>query len=218
MNPSAVEAVTLSAGNPLRRYRLLSYFLIAYGFTWIWILVFLIGFGIPLATFTNIPVILGPTVAGFIMTYVMEGKAGVVHFLHRFVLWRVNVLWYLIALVGPAVILNLGMAVLPGAFATFTLPSAETVQGFPLFFILVLLIGGTTLGGTRLARLCAAAHGKEVGTVAWILDLGTLVGILAFSVVLASDLGGAKWRLYTDVRAPLCRFGRSLYLSFYVGL
>src|SRR5581483_7520433 len=142
MNPSAVEAVTLSAGNPLRRYPLLSYFLIAYGFTWIWILVFLIGFGIPLATFTNIPVILGPTVAGLIMTYVMEGKAGIVHFLHRFVLWRVNVLWYLIALVGPAVILNLGMAVLPGAFATFRPPSAETVQGFPVFFILVLLIGG----------------------------------------------------------------------------
>ncbi len=131
--------------NPLRRYPLLSYFLIAYGFTWTWIIVFLLVLNVPLTGLTNIPVILGPTVAGFIMTYVMEGTPGIIRFLQRFILWRVNILWYLIALVGPAILLNLGLLILPGAVSTFALPSAETIQGFPVFFILVLAIGGPLL-------------------------------------------------------------------------
>jgi membrane protease YdiL (CAAX protease family) len=131
--------------NPLRRNPLLSYFIIAYGFTWAFIFVFLILLQIPLTGITNVPVILGPTVAGFVMTYVMEGHVGIIHFLRRFILWRVDILWYVIALLGPALVLNLGLAVQPGALETFALPSAETVQGFPQFFILVLAIGGPLL-------------------------------------------------------------------------
>lgn len=129
----------------LRQHPLLGYFFIAYGFTWTWILVFLVALGVPLLGLTNVPVILGPTVAGVIMTYVMEGKPGILHFLRRFLFWRVPFIWYLFALFAPVILFNLGVGVLPGALATFTPPSIETLKGFPVFFILVLTIGGPLL-------------------------------------------------------------------------
>ncbi len=129
----------------LRRYPLLGYFVIAYGFTWTYILVFLVGLGVPLVGLTNVPVILGPTVGAFIMTFAVEGKPGILHLLYRYVLWRVGVIWYLFALLAPPILFNLGLAVLPGALPTFTLPTGETLQGLPVFFILVLVIGGPLL-------------------------------------------------------------------------
>lgn len=132
----------------LRKYPLLSYFIIAYGFTWGYIFIFLLWLNVPLVGLTNVPVIAGPAIAGLFMTFVMEGRPGILHFLSRYVLWRVNIIWYLVALVGPALLFNLGLAVLPGALPTFTLPTSETLQGFPTFFILVLVIGGPLLEET----------------------------------------------------------------------
>jgi len=72
----------------LRRHPLFFYFLIAFGFTWIYELIVygilhlpLLPAGVPL-------VIIGPTAASFIMTSLTEGKPGVLRLLRRFVLWR----------------------------------------------------------------------------------------------------------------------------------
>jgi hypothetical protein len=43
----------------------------------------------------------GPTLASFVMTAATSGKAGVRHLLHRYVLWRVGLHWYLLVLFGP---------------------------------------------------------------------------------------------------------------------
>lgn len=106
------------------------------------------------------------------------------HFLHRFAFWRVPIIWYVFALLAPAVLFNLGVGVLPGALTTFTLPSAETLQGFPVFFILVLTIGGPLLEepgwrGFALSRM-QAKWGPLVGT----LVLGVLWTVWHFPLFL----------------------------------
>ncbi|HEY9846337.1 MAG TPA: hypothetical protein V6D03_09070, partial [Candidatus Caenarcaniphilales bacterium] len=75
----------------LRQHPLLFYFLIAFGFTWAYVLVFLVLLGVPLNLWTNIPIILGPTIAAFIRTAVAEGKSDIRGLLQRFVFWRLTV-------------------------------------------------------------------------------------------------------------------------------
>jgi uncharacterized protein len=61
---------------------------------WLYVSLFL------LATFS------GPTLAAFAVTAALEGKAGLRHFLRRYIQWRVGLRWYLVFLVGfPALFL-----------------------------------------------------------------------------------------------------------------
>lgn len=173
MSAARIDAVAAS-DNVLRRYPLLSYFVIAYGFTWIYVLVFLVWLNVPLTGLTNIPVILGPSVAGVTMTYVMEGRPGVAHFFRRFVLWRVNIIWYLVALVGPAILFNLGLALQPGAINTFAPPPPEAWPGFPQFFLLVLLIGGPLLEEPGWRGFALSRMEKKWGPLVGTLILGLL--------------------------------------------
>lgn len=126
----------------LRRHPLLFFFLIAFGFTWTYVLVVLVLLSVPLNLWTNIPVILGPTVAAFVMTAVMEGKFGIRRFLKRFVLWRVSLVWYLLVLVGIPIIFVLSAIILPGALASFHALPLNSWLLYPVTFILVLLFGG----------------------------------------------------------------------------
>jgi membrane protease YdiL (CAAX protease family) len=129
---------------------------------------------VPLTGLTNVPVIAGPFVAGFVMTYVMEGRPGILHFLWRFVLWRVNVIWYVIALLGPMLLLNLGLVVQPGSLTTFTPPTMEAVAAFPQFFFLVLFIGGPFLEEPGWRGFALPRMQKKWGPLIATLILGVL--------------------------------------------
>jgi membrane protease YdiL (CAAX protease family) len=157
----------------LARHPQVSYFLIAFTFSW---LLFLPGpltyYGVlsldpPLLRVLAIAGLLGPILSGFIMTALTEGRAGVGDLLRRIVLWRVGLRWYLFALLGLPLVMLLGTLVRPGALASFD-PSAQpfTLTYFAAFVSMV-LIGGplfeepgwTGFAQPRLQRL----HGPLVG-------------------------------------------------------
>jgi len=105
---------------PLRRYPLLSYFLIAYAFTAAFDL-------LVLARFPDVPSFLrdfGPSVAALLLTGVTAGRPGIKRLLRRLVLWRVPVRWYLRVLLGTPAIYVVGILLaVAGAVASFTAPS-----------------------------------------------------------------------------------------------
>src|SRR5919107_5822113 len=87
----------------LARHPLISFCVMAYAFSWIawspWVLseegVGLLPFELSGATaglLNAVAILLGPTLSGFIMTGITEGRAGVRRLLGRIVLWREGVL------------------------------------------------------------------------------------------------------------------------------
>src|SRR5579883_335876 len=122
--------------NVVRRHPLVFYFLLAYGFTGGYSLVFYVLLHINL----NL-LVLGPPLAAIIMTAAIEGAAGVRRLLGRIVLWRVGVQWYLFAIPGIFVISLLGTIVLPGALASYHAPSTGFLLNIPLNFVVSFLIG-----------------------------------------------------------------------------
>jgi hypothetical protein len=109
----------------LARHPLTFYFLLAYAGTWVVTVPFALSangvgflpFGIPNGSVIFVSavwVFLSPTLAAFIMTGATEGRAGIRRLMHRYVLWRVGLRWYLVVLLGPPVIILLATIVLPG--------------------------------------------------------------------------------------------------------
>jgi uncharacterized protein len=177
---NASERPATTRGGLLARHPLIFYFLIAYAGTWLVTVplalsangVGLLPFSIPEGSVFFVSaawVFLGPTLAAFIMTGTTEGRAGIRRLLHRYVLWRVGLQWYLVVLIGPPVIILLVTIVLPGALASFQtlapLDSLLLLVSFPL----VLIFGGPLFeeGGWRgfaLPRL-QRLHGPFVGSL-----------------------------------------------------
>jgi len=103
------------------------------------------------------------------MTRTLEEKEGWLNLRSRLRLWRVGWQWYAFTLLGIPALMLLGIAVLPGALASF--------QGFPPHFLIVYLIsfiliffGGGPLGeepgwrGFALPRL-QSRYGSLWGTL-----------------------------------------------------
>ena len=164
----------------LARHPLVFFFVIAYAGAWLvevplalsqtgtGLLPFTIprpvlALSIAAATFT------GPTLSAFIMTYATEGKAGMRRLLRRYVLWRVNLRWYLFVLLVIPAIEVLGTIVLPGALASYQPLTLSVVLSYPVAFISTFVLGGP-LGeepgwrGFALSRL-QSTHGPLVGSV-----------------------------------------------------
>ena len=155
MSTSAVSNHPLSTSRSLRQWMqghpLFSYFFLAYAISWIlsipvilseWYILPKTGF-----TFYFFFTIksFGPFLAAYIMVRIMEGKEGWLRFRSRFGIWRVGWQWYAFILLGVPALMLLGIAVLPGALASF--------QGFPAHFVITYLItfvliffGGGPLG------------------------------------------------------------------------
>jgi uncharacterized protein len=131
--------------NIVARHPIVSYFVFAYAFTWGFIGIFLIGLKVPLNGLTNVFVIAGPTVASLVATALCLGGPGVVQLLKRLVLWRVNIFWYVFALVLTPLLFVVGTMVLPGAIAAFAPVPAAAIAQAPLTFVLVWFIGGPLL-------------------------------------------------------------------------
>ena len=173
----------------LARHPLTSFFVMAFAFSWIvwspWVLsedgVGLLPFQLPGWTigFVLAPaaILLGPCLSGFIMTGVTEGREGIRRLLHRMVLWRVGLRWYLFTLIGIPVVMALGMIILPGGPALLLTLGPGYVLSYLGSFVLVIIVGGPLLEepgwrGFALPRL-QPLHGPLVGT----LILGLLWGL-----------------------------------------
>ena len=165
----------------LARHPLISFFVLAYAFSWIaWSPWYLSQDGVGLLPYYPSSgvsgllliagLVLGPFMSGFVMTGATEGRAGIRHFLRRFVLWRVGFRWYLVVLIGIPLIMLLGAIVLPGVLASFQpMDPLSTAINYLPFFVLVLLLGGPLFEepgwrGFALPRL-QRMHGPLVGTL-----------------------------------------------------
>ncbi len=134
----------------LQRHPLVCYFAMAYGFSWLAWLPYILsqtGLGVlpfQLSQFAILPgAYLGPLLSGFLMTAATEGKPGIYRLLRRLILWRVGWLWYLLVLIGVPAIVVLGFLTLPGAMASLHLSSfPQLVAFFPLFLLLEIFTSG----------------------------------------------------------------------------
>ena len=152
----------------LRRYPLISYFVMAYAISWFYVIVFEIIWPLPDTIVTDVPLLFGPVVAGFVMSAVVAGRPGVNRLVRRLVLWRVSPRWYLLAVVGMPALYLLGLALVPGAFSSVSLPLG-TLLLLPVFFLVLLVTGGPLLEepgwrGFALPRL-QQRWGPLVGTL-----------------------------------------------------
>jgi membrane protease YdiL (CAAX protease family) len=164
----------------LRHHPLVSYFLLAFGFAWAYDLtVFRVLHppSLPWGVLLFLGLTLGPTLAAFLMTAVMQGRAGILHLLRSYVLWRVGIPWYLLVLLGVPALGLLAVLLLPGGLSAFHLPELSFWPTFLIFYLITLVAGGPLFEevgwrGFALPRL-EQHSGPLVGT----LILGVLWGL-----------------------------------------
>jgi len=145
---SAVPASGLSQA--MRRDPLLSFFLLAYGISWILTIpAILAEWGYLPAPLFNIFFIIkafGPAVAAFVTLRITEGKAGVSGLRARIFNGRVGWQWYLVVLLGIPLVMLLGILVLPGVLASYQGVSPVFFGVNYLITFVIILIGGGPLG------------------------------------------------------------------------
>jgi uncharacterized protein len=133
--PSHLGRTSLAA--LLRRHPVVAFFVLAYGVSWVTLLVLYGVLGLPAALVILLQT-LGPTVAALAMAGVLEGPAGRRRLLAQVRIWRVARRWYLFALVGvPAACLAAALVV-PGAFVGLADQSAVALG---LSFVAIVVVG-----------------------------------------------------------------------------
>jgi uncharacterized protein len=128
------KMTTLSATRPantsflrrvLNQHPLLAFFTLAYAGSWIlWLPMLLAGNNLLLEStavspglkflLTVLAPFAGPTLAAFVVTAALEGRAGIRALLGRYIQWRFGPIWYLVALAGPPLVLMSSVATVYG--------------------------------------------------------------------------------------------------------
>jgi hypothetical protein len=134
----------------IKRHPLLSYFALAFAVSWGAVLtVIVVGHGSILATkeqfetlipFVGPAMLLGPSVAGILLTGLLYGKAGFRDLLARMTRWRVGVRWYAVALLTAPLVFTAILLALSLRSREF-LPTIVTSDGKA-----ALVLGGIVAG------------------------------------------------------------------------
>ncbi len=197
----------------LNRHPLLAYFVLAYAGAWLALLPVLLAqnglgllpFTVPdvlaLLSFVLLASFAGPTLAAFIVTAATSGKDGVRQLLGRYLLWRVGIPWYLLALFGFLILfllsvsLSLGAAPLNILLQQWPLLLSSFLPNMLVFALLGVLGEEPGWRGFALPRLQ-----RQYGPLLGSLILGTLHGL---------------WHLPAFfVTGALAPFTFSLFLTF----
>ena len=185
MNISTFSRPSVSEKGKLRRFMsrhpLVSYFLMAYGFSWLaWLPVILSQDGLGLipihvSDLWGLLGVFGPLLSAILATAAISGKTGIRHLFHQMFFWRVGWQWYLFIFLGIPALLMLGALALPQLAAALQVPSPQLVLALlPALVFQFLLVGlGEESGwrGCALPRL-QQRYGPLWGT----LILGVLWG------------------------------------------
>jgi membrane protease YdiL (CAAX protease family) len=146
---------SLKKGNKkMRKYPLTWFYVLAFGISWIGLIPGVLGsrgiapFDHPYFQLLGILFSIGPTLAAVIMSQVMQGKTGVQNLLKGLLKWRVGLVWYLVAVLGPIVIFMAGQVLTK--LMGLTVELAE-IPSNPLLFMIALSV--TILSNT----------GEEIG-------------------------------------------------------
>src|SRR6266498_3430166 len=107
INPHGVCAKTLNKTKEtsmntvlsfVKRHPLITFFVIAYLFTWLgWLVPERVDRSTPfgfIAALITFPLMAGPLLAALLVTALTDGKAGVIALLRKFTIWRVGWGWY----------------------------------------------------------------------------------------------------------------------------
>ena len=156
----------------MQQHPLFSFFFIAYAFSWILSIPFILSeWGILHGDFTVIFVLksFGPFLAALLMARVIEGKEGVLRLRKRIRQRQAGWLWYVFILLGIPALILLGIAVQPGKLADFQ-GIKPVLPVTYLFTYIAVMFGGGPLGeepgwrGFALPRL-QQRHGPLWGTL-----------------------------------------------------
>jgi membrane protease YdiL (CAAX protease family) len=104
----------------LRNHPTGGYFLLAYGFAWLWEIPM---FGIWHQWFPGPWLILSPTLAAFVIAWITEGRPGMGRLLRRCLAWRGGVQWYIVAVLFIPALFITSLLVTPGGLSAFQVPS-----------------------------------------------------------------------------------------------
>ena len=180
----------------MRKHPLFSFFFMAYAFSWLISIPYVLSSWGILPSGSNLAFLLfalkaytGPTLAAIIMTSVTEGKAGLLRLRHRITQWRAGWQWYLFILVGIPALLLLGIIIQPGMLASFQGLTSVLLVSYPVAFVAIFL--GTGLPeeigwrGFALPRM-QPRYGPLWGT----LLLGVLWAFWHLLYFLTPDQGG----------------------------
>jgi membrane protease YdiL (CAAX protease family) len=131
------------------KHPLFSYFSMAYAIKFIVLIPYtLAAWGIISGDWTAAFVLatFGPFVAGVIMVYLTEGRAGLSRLRHSVTQWRVGWKWLLFVFAGIPALVMLGIIIQPGTLAGFQGLSLHLVVfllvSYPLNYVLIWFAGG----------------------------------------------------------------------------
>lgn len=157
-----------SAKTLVRRLPLVAFFVIAFAFTWTFLIADALGSRglIPFRLTTSGPGVLitivmgyGPAFAALIVAYVTRGKSGIGDLMRRYLYWRVGMQWYAAAILGPVILFFLASRVYVGLGGTLrALPPVGPVElalNLVVLFLVHGLVNGEEIGwrGFALPRL-----------------------------------------------------------------
>jgi membrane protease YdiL (CAAX protease family) len=138
-----VQSTTSSARlfGIMRRYPLFFYFFLAYAFSWLISLLYVLSiWGVLPGDYTFLLILkqwVGPALAGIVMTFVTTGTEGFRRLRQSCRQWRAGWQWYLFMLFGVPGLILLGIGILPGVLANFQgLPQGFLVR-YLVYFVIV---------------------------------------------------------------------------------
>jgi membrane protease YdiL (CAAX protease family) len=132
----------------MRRYPLSSFFVMAYAFSWIVLIPFILSEWAVLpksklfAFFFALNPFAGPTLSAFIMVRVTEGKEGVLRMRRRLVQWRAGLQWYAFILLGIPALFLCAILLVPGAAASFRGLTPAFLVSYAIGFVVIFFFGG----------------------------------------------------------------------------
>ncbi|MDA4112042.1 MAG: CPBP family intramembrane metalloprotease, partial [Thaumarchaeota archaeon] len=125
----------------IRSHPLFSFFLMAYAFSLIALIPGILSvWGFLQFNYTISSIassFAGPALAALIMTYLTEGKAGLITLRDRLKQRRASWKWYLFIFIGIPALLLLGLIVQPGTLGSFQGLTSSLLVTYPVYFFVV---------------------------------------------------------------------------------
>jgi membrane protease YdiL (CAAX protease family) len=198
-SPGQSMALAHRLSQVMRRHPLFFFYLMAYAFSWLTWLPLVLSqdglrlwpFHMPLWNTIGVGTLLGPMLSAFIVTGITEGKPGIDRLLSRFILWRVQLRWYLFVLLGMPALVLLSILVLPGTIAAFPAPAPTFVLVYLVNYIVTFIFGGALGEETGWSGFALPRWQQRSGPLVGTLILGVLWGLWHFPLFLIPGNMGA---------------------------
>jgi membrane protease YdiL (CAAX protease family) len=183
----------------IRTHPLATYFVLTFGISWGGVLLVVAPHGIPGTTeqtdrlfpYVYLAMLAGPSVAGILLTGLVQGRAGLRDLLSRLIRWRVGARWYAVALLAApllTLVVLLALSLLSREFLPGILATDD--RGSLLVFGIAVGLGAGFFEELGWTGFATPALRRRYGVLATGLILGVLWGAWHF---LVNVWGGGNW-------------------------